>query len=80
MGNRAELSAEIELAKTEMLRLMCSDEDVSIRKAALINIDLNESTFPHLIIRIRDKESDIRSNVYRKLIKEKIFIQNLKLC
>ena len=50
-----------------MLKLMCEDDDEAIRKSALVNLDLNEATFPHMIKRIRDKDPDIRIMVYRKM-------------
>ncbi len=49
---------------------MCEESVSGLRKLAVTNLDLNEETFPHLIKRIRDKESDIRCTVFRKLLKE----------
>ena len=62
-----------------MMRSMCMDEQDQIRKLALINLEMNESTFPHLIKRIRDKNPEIRATVFKKLIKEQIPLANLNL-
>lgn len=62
-----------------MLVSMCSDNSEDIRKTAMINLEMTEDTFPHLIKRIRDKSSEIRSTVFRKLIKEKVPLVNMKL-
>lgn len=59
---------------------MCNDEDELIRRTALINLELNEVTFPLILNRIRDKDTEIRSSAFRKLTKERILIHNLKLC
>lgn len=50
-----------------------------IRKLALINLEMNEKTFPHLIKRIRDKNPEIRATVFKKLIKEQVPLANLNL-
>jgi hypothetical protein len=62
-----------------MLRIMCEDPISGLRKLAVTNLDLNEETFSHLIKRIRDKESDIRCTVFRKLLKEQILLVSLEL-
>lgn len=55
------------------------DDQDQIRKLALINLEMNENTFPHLIKRIRDKNPEIRATVFKKLIKEKVPLANLNL-
>ena len=56
------------------------DKNYMVRKSALVNLELNELTFPHLIKRLRDVNIDIRVLVMKKLIKEKVPLANLSLC
>jgi hypothetical protein len=46
---------------------------------AITNLEMNDETLSHLIRRIRDKNSEIRSTVFRKLINEKVFLSNMNL-
>ena len=62
-----------------MIKIICQDETVILRKLAVTNLDLNDSTFHHLIKRIRDKEPMIRSTVFSKLLKDKIMLANLQI-
>lgn len=79
--DRADLTttAEAIALKSEMMRSMCMDDQDQIRKLALINLEMNDNTFPHLIKRIRDKNPEIRATVFKKLIKEQIPLVNLSL-
>ncbi|EAS07620.2 AT hook motif protein (macronuclear) [Tetrahymena thermophila SB210] len=70
---------EAKILRSEMMKSMCMDDQDQIRKLALINLEMNESTFPHLIKRIRDKNPEIRATVFKKLIKEQIPLANLNL-
>ncbi|KAL4471208.1 hypothetical protein ABPG72_007575 [Tetrahymena utriculariae] len=70
---------EAKVLRSEMMKSMCMDDQDQIRKLALINLEMNESTFPHLIKRIRDKNPEIRATVFKKLIKEQIPLANLNL-
>ena len=78
LDTQGELENEIEALKFEMLKIMCQEENPVLRKNAVTNLDLNDSTFPQLVKRIRDKDSDIRCTVFRKLIKEKIQLTSLE--
>jgi len=59
---------------------MCSDSDFYYRKLALINLELTEENYSDIVERTRDTDMELRLTVYRKLIKEKIFLANLQLC
>jgi len=59
---------------------MANDESRDVRKVSLINLQVDETTLPHLLVRTREMDSEIRMLVYRKLTKEKIPLANLKLC
>jgi len=74
-----QLAEAIEVMKYEMIKIICQDETVILRKLAVTNLDLNDSTFHHLIKRIRDKEPMIRSTVFSKLLKDKIMLANLQI-
>jgi len=66
--------------KVEMIRTMSNDESRDVRKVSLINLQVDEATLPHLLVRTREIDSELRLLVYKKLIKEKIHLANLKLC
>lgn len=72
-----DLQDEMEVLNYEMIKIMCQDDREVLRKLAVTNMDLNDSTFHYLVKRIRDKDADIRSTVFRKLIKEKIKLSSL---
>ena len=74
-----QLAEAIEVMKYEMIKIICQDETVILRKLAVTNLDLNDSTFLHIIKRIRDKEPMIRSTVFSKLLKDKIMLANLQI-
>ena len=74
IGERDEISSEFEIMNLELLKNMCTDENASVRKITLKNIDCNEGTIPHILKRIRDKDPDIRRNVFLKLLKDKILL------
>lgn len=43
-----------------MVKTICEDEKKELRLDALTNTELNESTLPFIIIRIRDTDVEIR--------------------
>jgi hypothetical protein len=54
-----------------MVRTICEDDKRELRLDALTNTELNESTLPFIIIRIRDVDVDVRLQVFKKLMKNK---------
>lgn len=43
-----------------MVRTICEDDKKELRLDALTNTELNDSTLPFIIIRIRDTDVDVR--------------------
>lgn len=68
---------EVAALKVELIKIMCSDADSYYRKLALVNIELTEDNYSDIVERTRDTDPELRMTVYRKLIKEKIFLANL---
>jgi hypothetical protein len=56
---------------------MSQDDQKDLRRAAISNLDLNESTFSHFVKRVRDREAEVRRMVFYKLINDKIVLANL---
>lgn len=67
------------MLKSEMIRTICEEEKKELRLDALTNIELNESTLPYIIQRIRDVDVTVRMQVFKKIIKNKLDITGLKL-
>jgi hypothetical protein len=65
--------------KSEMIRTICEEEKKDLRLDALTNIELNDSTLPYIIQRIRDVDVAVRMQVFKKIIKNKLSITTLKL-
>lgn len=60
LSENEDYSELIYILKFELLKLMCSEEDDNVRNNAVTNVDLNDSTFCHLVRRVRDKSLNIR--------------------
>ncbi|CAB5130028.1 unnamed protein product [Rhizophagus irregularis] len=48
----------------KLLGIMQNDPIAEVRRAVLLNIDLNENTIPHIFDRTRDADASIRRDVY----------------
>lgn len=69
-------SAEVE---QEVVNIVTTEESRDIRKVAIINLRTGERTLSALLTRTRDVDSELRLLVYKKLIKDKVHLANLKL-
>lgn len=70
---------ESEEVQHEVVNLVTNEEGRDIRKVAIVNLRINENTLPALLSRTRDIDSELRILVYKKLIKHKVHLINLKL-
>ncbi|CAD8172660.1 unnamed protein product [Paramecium pentaurelia] len=71
------LKQAIVALKYEMVRTICEDDKKELRLDALTNTELNDSTLPFIIIRIRDTDVDVRLQVFKKLMKNHFSISQL---
>lgn len=63
--------------KAEMVKTICEEEKKELRLDALTNTELNDATLPFIIIRIRDMDTNVRLQVFKKLIKNRYYINKL---
>ena len=63
----------------ELIRIMGVCKTVEYRKAAIENIPISDFTLPYILLKTRDVSESVKRSVYLKLIKEEVWIADLKL-
>lgn len=63
--------------KAEMVKTICEEEKKELRLDALTNTELNDATLPFILVRIRDTDPNVRLQVFKKLLKNKLYLQKL---
>ncbi|CAD8131376.1 unnamed protein product [Paramecium sonneborni] len=78
-GKSKQLKQGIQALEIQMVKTILEEEKNELRLDALINTEVNEFTLQYILMRLRDTDVNIRLQIFTKLMKNDINIQQLNI-
>ncbi|CAD8089925.1 unnamed protein product [Paramecium sonneborni] len=78
-GKSKQLKQATQALEIQMIKTILEEEKKELRLDALINTEVNEFTLQYMLLRLRDTDVNIRLQVFTKLMKNNLNIQQLNI-